>query len=171
MLPFKIPMHTHFGNYLLKDFNDIVLPKSIPFTPQTTGAWLLLSLALISLLFVLWWQLRKWQANAYRREAIMVLGGGPLSETIALVPSSLRRVAAMAYPNLPIGALTGAEWFNFLNHSAKVALFPLDIQKHLEAVSYQPPSVWMEQNELNTLSVKAALQWIELHDPEKLVSL
>lgn len=101
----------------------------------------------------------------------MVLSGGPIEDSVALVPSSLRKVASKAYPGLPVSSLSGAEWFHFLNTSAKTPLFPASLQKHLQAVAFQPPLVWKYKKELNALSVEAALEWIAQHEPQKEITL
>ncbi|GEM81201.1 DUF4381 domain-containing protein [Vibrio superstes] len=166
-----LPKPQIFGNYLLKGFNDIMLPQAVSFKPQTFGAWAALIVILASVALVVWWQVHRWNINAYRRAAVKNLSASSADDAIALVPSQLRQVANQAYPDLAIGGLTGEEWFDFLNLSAESVLFTADIQQHLEAVTYQSPDVWENNNKLNLSSVEAAVQWIEKHMPQKRVSL
>ncbi|MFV8408531.1 DUF4381 domain-containing protein [Vibrio harveyi] len=167
MISFNVPQPTQFGNYMLKDFNEIIFPEAISFAPNTLGAWALICLVVVCLTALVVWLIYRWHKNAYRREALKVLSGGPIGDTVALVPSSLRKVASQAYPQLSVGILSGAEWFQFLNTSARTPLFPDSIQKHLQEVAFQPPLVWKYNTELNTLSVEAAIQWIAQHKPQK----
>lgn len=171
MISFDVPQPTKFGNYMLKDFNEIVFPDAISFAPDTLGAWAVISLFAMCLLSLVAWLVYRWHRNAYRREALMVLRGGPIEDSVALVPSSLRKVASQAYPDVHVGSLSGADWFQFLNSSAKTPLFPTSLQKHLQAVAFQPPLVWKYKKDLNALSVEAALEWIAKHQPQKEVTL
>ncbi|GEA52251.1 hypothetical protein VIN01S_30550 [Vibrio inusitatus NBRC 102082] len=158
-----IPKPEIFGNYLLKGFNSIILPKPISFFPQTLSAWLLI--VGISLLFIgfLGWLGYRWHKNAYRRKAISLLRSVSEEEATALVPHLLRKVAAETCLGNPVSALNGIEWISFLNRSTKQALFTPRIQQHLQVVSFQPPCGWQDEKELNTLLVDSASKWIKIH--------
>lgn len=171
MFNLQTPKPRIFGNYLLKDFNDVVVPNSISLAPSTPAAWGLIIVIAAVLVLAIWWLIHLWHLNAYRREALAALRQCPHGNAVAMIPSCLRQVAAKAYPNLQVGALTGSEWFEFLNASAKSTLFSSDIQQHLDAVEYQSPKVWEKKDELNTRLFEATLQWIEKHQPEKAISL
>ncbi|MDA0110037.1 DUF4381 domain-containing protein [Vibrio sp. La 4.2.2] len=171
MFTYQIPEPEVFGNYMLKGFNGIIMPKYVSLTPKTPAAWGLILCLVVILALTIWWQIHKWRANAYRRKAISLLHRLPLEQGIALIPNELRQVASIAYPNLPIGTLTGQEWYEFLNSSAKTTIFTKAIQKHIEAIAFQNPRVWTSNVELNSQCLSAAIDWIAHHGAEKGVSL
>ncbi len=87
-----------WGNYLLEAIVETKAPDTISFLPQTI-AWQLTFIVLIMMMFRKGYQ--KWkdyQANAYRREALLWLSQCSLTkeEDIRQLPALLRKTAILA---------------------------------------------------------------------------
>ncbi|TCU03213.1 DUF4381 domain-containing protein (plasmid) [Rhizobium sullae] len=90
--------------------------------PQTWG-WLVVALALVTAV-LLWCAIayRRWRRNAYRREALKLLGevaaamGNPDTKEQAVndLGELLKRTALAAWPREEVAATSGAEWVAFL---------------------------------------------------------
>lgn len=97
---------------------DVTAPPPISYWPQTAG-WSVLAALLAALLaWTLWRRFRRWQALAYRREAMAALERlGPRLADAATRPSALREVAAIVkrtqleeLSRPAIAPLSGAAW-------------------------------------------------------------
>jgi len=111
----------------LDRLHDIVAPGPVPLWPPAPG-WLFL-LALLSVL-VFAGLVRAFahrQRNRYRREALSRLhrlerashGGGRTDEVLLGLSELLKRVAVTSYPRAQVAALTGDEWFAFLDRTGR----------------------------------------------------
>jgi len=104
----------------LRSLKDIALPPPVSFLPQTWG-WLLVAVLLAAAALI--WAMvayRKWQRDAYRREALkrlddietaMVQGK---AEAIDALCELVKRAALSAWPRAEVAALSGAEWATFV---------------------------------------------------------
>lgn len=100
---------------LIERLEPVPEPPAISMMPQTAGwIWLgLLVLALIS--WLIWSGRRRWNRNAYRRQALRELP--ECTSDAAKMAELLRRTALGAYPRDKIAALYGQEWLVFLDES------------------------------------------------------
>lgn len=98
-------------------------PELISWWPLAPGWWLLCGLLLLLLLSLTWWLLRRYRANAYRRQALRQLDqlqesfrlDGDSMNTLAAVNALLKAVALRAYPRRDIAASSGGDWQAFLD--------------------------------------------------------
>ena len=61
----NFPRPEVFGNYMLKDFGDIVLPADLAWWPIQPGWWVLLAALLLAASIYSYRRYRHWQRNAY----------------------------------------------------------------------------------------------------------
>ena len=105
-----------FGNYALGDFNEVVSPPPIDWLPQTPGWYVVGAFLLALLLRQVWFRLRYWYRNRYRREALRRLEGLPGTESLAAEVNQLLKLCAMAAcSRAEVARLSGPEWPCFLN--------------------------------------------------------
>lgn len=109
-----------FGNYLLKDFGDIVLPADLPWWPIQPGWWGLLALLVMLCCFYGWRRYRHWRRNAYRREAVAALSA---MTTLRDMNRIIKRATVAAYPSDATAQMWGAVWIEYLNRKTATACF------------------------------------------------
>ena len=111
----------------LQQLHDIVEPAAPAFWPPAP-AWYFVGAALLLLVMMAGvWLWRRWQANAYRRQALAELAAlraGPQSiappyERTSALASLLRRVALHGAAREKIAALTGDAWIEYLSKQSK----------------------------------------------------
>ncbi|MBB2750854.1 UNVERIFIED_ORG: hypothetical protein GGI57_001530 [Rhizobium aethiopicum] len=106
----------------LRSLKDIALPPPVSIMPQTWG-WLLVAVLLAAA--ALTWAVvayRRWQRNAYRREALKRLAvietaiGNPQgqAEAAEALCELVKRTALSAWPRAQVAGLSGAEWAKFV---------------------------------------------------------
>lgn len=107
----------------LERLHDIIVPPPTPWWPPAPGwLWLIALLALVVFAVTIHGLIR-WQANRYRREALAELkrlaapGSNPPASALAGMSQLLKRTALTAFPRSDVAALTGAEWFAFLDRT------------------------------------------------------
>jgi hypothetical protein len=155
----------------LRTLKDIVVPSPVSWMPQTWGWKLLASILVACVLVALVLAIRRFRANAYRREALRMLDEidarihDPLLRTQALedLASVLKRTALAAWPRQKVAALSGNTWADFLQEQgddeASHALARLvdDLEYHFPELSTTLP------NDVCNGLVEAARRWIERH--------
>jgi hypothetical protein len=97
----------------LDALRDIALPPLVPWWPLAPGWYLLIGLLFLAAVVGGWRIWRRWQANAYRREALRALA--------ALDPHDLgghaelvRRTALAEAPRSSVAPLNGRAWIDYL---------------------------------------------------------
>lgn len=167
----KPALPDEFGNPWMSNLEEITLPEPIAWTPQTIG-WLLLAVAL--LLFVGWlaWRLvRRWRANAYRREALDRIGeiDGSLQDVAARsralreLPELIKRVALAAYPRTDVARLSGEAWLGFLDGAIGTTQFTRGPGRALPGLAYDPAAAAsMTEPEAKAL-LKLVRSWTRKH--------
>jgi hypothetical protein len=155
----------------IDQLQELALPPTISYMPQTWGWWLLLALVLLGGL--LWaaryyWQ---WQRDRYRREALARLKqlqpllAEPSQQVAALrqLPELLKRVA-LSMPGRPaVGSLGASDWQAFLERTSRAPL-PEDFARQLADLAYAPDSRVQalaagQGQQLLTLCTR----WVETH--------
>lgn len=113
----------------LRSLKDIAIPEPISWMPQTWG-WALVAglLAVITLVLGLR-RLRRYRANAYRREALLLLHD--IEEKISDparrhdgvhdLAELLKRVALAGWPREEVATISGASWVKFLGEHGNPA--------------------------------------------------
>ena len=105
---------------LLDRMHDIVVPAPVSLAPQTVAWWVLLAWAVAVGLLAGGRLLRRWQANAYRREALRLLEA--IADDASMLPAAragqiatlLKRTAVTAFPRHQVASLYGEAWAEFL---------------------------------------------------------
>ncbi|WP_350019312.1 DUF4381 domain-containing protein [Rhizobium sp. ZPR4] len=159
------------ANVALRSLHDISVPEPVSWMPQTWG-WALVVVCILLVLAVYGFRaFRRYQRNAYRREALELLV--EIAETIQ-VPATrqqgiddlaelVKRTALAGWRREQVAPLTGANWNAFLASSAdndeSVVLKRLfdDLEYHDGTPFQHLPS-----SELTQL-VQDARHWIEGH--------
>lgn len=155
----------------LRSLHDIAVPEPVSWVPQTWG-WgvLAAAMAVMLVLLCLRWTLR-YRANAYRREALLLLTAieGRLrlpesrQEGVRELGELLKRTALAAWSREEVASLSTADWVRFLDaHDDGQAGFALerlldDFEYHGKDVVADLPS-----NVCSDLVV-ATRNWIERH--------
>lgn len=135
-------------------------PEPISLWPQTAGAWTLCALLLGIALYFAWRLWRRYQANAYRREALAQLAH-PTTDP-AQIAEIVRRTALAAYPRTEVASLTANDWLDFLNHRTPRPLFVDAVAQTLLAAPYRPGRI---DDERVTALHRAASDWVRQHRP------
>ncbi|WP_244656237.1 MULTISPECIES: DUF4381 domain-containing protein [unclassified Rhizobium] len=154
----------------LRSLNDIVLPDPVSMMPQTWG-WLVVAALLTAActIAVFRW-VRRYRADAYRREALAMLGTirhlleHPTTrrEGVLRLGVLLKRTALAAWPRSEVASLSNADWAEFLaNHgdtdTRTLEWLLTDFEYHdADAVAHLPSHV--RDDVLAT-----ARAWIERH--------
>ena len=150
-----------FGGEQMWGLKELAYPDATPFLPQTIG-WLVVALIVAA---VLTWLLlrtrRRWQDNAYRREALDAIEGMRADPAgAAQLPFILRRSALVAYERRDVASLRGAEWTGWLNESAGRELFSADAAATFDQLAYGREV--FSPAELEPL-LAASREWVRLH--------
>ncbi len=129
----------------LPQLHDIHLPGNASIWPLAIGWWVLLTLLLITAIWLLlkWHKQRKIKAQ---RDMIFSkletlekkLQNKPDNQAIAEINTLLRQLAVNYYPRTKIASLTGARWLQFLDQSGKTKDFTKGAGRILIDAPYQP---------------------------------
>lgn len=92
-------------------------PAPVSMVPATAGWTVLAVLLALAVLWLLWWGVRRWRANAYRRAALAELAAA--GDDPAAITAILRRTALAAWPRTRVASLHGEEWLRFLDATAR----------------------------------------------------
>ncbi|MBK9625244.1 MAG: DUF4381 domain-containing protein [Rhodocyclaceae bacterium] len=113
----------------LRQLQDIVEPAAPAFWPPAP-AWYFVGAALLLLVMMaMVWLWRRWQANAYRRQALGELAAlrdgaqsiAPPNERISALASLLRRVALHGAAREQVASLSGSAWIEYLSKQSKTS--------------------------------------------------
>ncbi len=149
----------------LAALNPLREPDPIAWWPPAPGWWLLLALVALLGLLALWLFVKRYRANAYRREALSQLqrsyeayrGGADKSAFLAQTNALLKAVALQAYPRRAVAASSGEAWFRFLNSQlADTEQFPPEFM----LAAYRKDCPEIDAERLNHV----ARSWIKCHE-------
>ncbi len=135
-------------------------PVAVPFTFETVGWPILAGIVIIAGLCIAIWQIRKYNRNRYRREALAELeqvSAGQIDLAHSFV--ILKRTAITAFSREKVGNLAGTAWLQFLEESGKkveLVVFEKDIE-NLIYKGISPKKSIEERLLLNTE------KWIRTH--------
>ncbi|MBB3541085.1 MULTISPECIES: DUF4381 domain-containing protein [unclassified Rhizobium] len=155
----------------LRSLKDISLPPAVSWMPQTWG-WAVLAAILMLILvtvFLLW--LRRYRANAYRRDALALLAGveakirDPETQQSGVQDLAvlLKRVALAGWPRNDVASLAGAAWVKFLEvHGDRTSSQAL--QAVLDDLEYHASKgIGATQPNTGAELIAGARNWIERH--------
>jgi len=158
----SFPLPEVWGNYMLKDFGEIVMPEDIAWWPIQPGWWVLLSIILITLGWYLYRRYRHWKRNAYRRLALKQLS---TMTSLRDMNGILKHAAVAAFPAEPIADLWGSEWIEYLNTKTRVPCFAGGDGDRYQLLLTQPQDNWPDDISQLQGRTKA---WLEQHQEAKL---
>jgi len=95
----------------LDNLHDLITPPSIPLWPPAPGWYVLSALLILTLLWTGRRHWKQWQANKYRREALLLLQSCEHVDEIAVI---LRRTALVIAPRHLIADKRGPDWPDWL---------------------------------------------------------
>lgn len=151
----------------LDNLRDIVLPPPAPWLPPAVG-WRIIAAALAAAAVIaLWRAVRRWRANAYRREALRRLGAvdasgeSPASAAADLL-AILKRAALAAYPRAAVANLTGPQWAGFLDDTGGTKDFTAGPARDLWPLAYGAPAGGADLGG----AFDAARRWLRRHRVE-----
>lgn len=105
-----------------EDIQGIIEPSPVPFTFDTLG-WKIVGVVLLLILIRIALKLyRRYQKNAYKREAIDLISSLEKSSEhvpFETVSAALKKVALISYGREAVAALSGLSWLAFLQEKGK----------------------------------------------------
>ncbi len=157
----------------LQNLNDIVLPATVGWWPLATGWYFLIGLSLIGLALLGFRSMRAWVRDRYRRAALHELQlledrinrGEERDANLRQIPILLKRAALSAYPRSQVAALTGKDWFHFLNTTAKIPSFTEAITITLNNISYSTGEISAVDSPATTALLHTSRKWLQNHQP------
>lgn len=113
-----------FGTVGHRDFVEIVVPETVPFTPQTSAWFFLVAVLLLALAWTLRRAIQRYRGNAYRRLALAELRilqqdlQKNRDQAVQQLPRLLKRAALGAFSRTDVAALSGQAWVDFMKGTA-----------------------------------------------------
>lgn len=156
-----------WGNYLLKNLAETTAPNAINWWPQTI-AWQVLFVAMLVYIgFNVYRAIKKYQNNAYRREALAWLKKLPpyqINEPDTIyrqLPSLLRKVALSGYKRDEVCLLSNKSWLQWLDQQCEKTSFTKIPIFTLNQLAYVP-AYDIDANTMDNLVTEITL-WIKYH--------
>jgi len=146
----------------ITDLGSLIEPDPIKFSFETTGWYVLLILIIISISVLFYRWLKKYQSNAYRREALKEITNfqkQPIISSVDNIMILLKKVAMHAYGRQEVASLTGETWYSYLESKGKNTAFMKIGQRIAENIYEEKP---MENKTLDELVVLSK-RWIKTH--------
>jgi hypothetical protein len=103
----------------LDNLRDIVEPAAVSWWPPAIGWWLLLGVILVVAAVFACRALRRWQADAYRRAALVELRSAGSNAEVSVI---LKRTALAAFPRVDVASLSGQRWCQWLGETSGIQL-------------------------------------------------
>lgn len=161
----------------LDQLRDIHLPDQISWMPTALGWWILAAVAIISITTLIVLGLRWYRSQAYRREAIRILGDIK-SASLSVVECSrqcqqlLKRTSLHVAPRISIAQLSGDKWIAFLNDHCKQNVFDQTLSNQWQNALYQPEhaSSEFESTQFQSRLISACETWLKQHRKKKVNS-
>jgi Domain of unknown function (DUF4381) len=139
----------------LDRLHDLVLPPAVPLWPLAPGWYVVFTLALVAAAWMAFRAWKRWQSNAYRREALRELAW---LQTPAAIAELLRRTALAIAPRPVIAEKTSTAWLDWLAAEIPEPM-PDTVRTQLTTGVYGPPAASQELNALRDY----ASRWITRH--------
>ena len=142
----------------LDRLHDIALPPAVAWWPPAPGWYVVFTLALVAAAWMAFRAWKRWQSNAYRREAARELAslGSP-----AAIAELLRRTALAIAPRSVIAEKTGTAWLDWLAAQFPEPM-PDTVRAQLTTGVYGRPAASRELSALRDY----ATRWITRHRQE-----
>lgn len=155
----------------LENLNDIVMPADVGWWPLAGGWYALAAVVIILLAWYIIKSVKDWKANAYRRAALAELqslvdnAGDQDSRAAGLrkLPALLKRTALSVYPREDVAALSGDDWFRFLNSKVSKPSFSPQAFDLLNRVAYTTGDLTDIGDDAVRSLVDACKSWLKHH--------
>jgi len=149
----------------LANLHPLRQPELIGWWPLAPGWWLLLSIALLGAAALVYFLVRRYRANAYRRRALQQLQrlqqeylvDHDASDYLAKTNALLKSVALVSYPQREVAARSGDEWLIFLNSRLGAAE---QFEQGFVTGAYQRVCPQMDMEQMH----RSATTWIKRHE-------
>lgn len=142
----------------------LIEPERIAYSFNTLGWMIVLGILLLSLILLLLIRWRKYQKNAYRREAITAINNILLDakqHNYFLINELLKKTSIKRYGRRKVAPLYGVEWFKFLKSTIVSKDIPdFDFEAFTIAIYQQGNTI---DNELTLDFKEFALLWVNKH--------
>ncbi|TWT81382.1 hypothetical protein CA13_28340 [Planctomycetes bacterium CA13] len=138
----------------LKDLRDIVVPEPVAWWPLAVGWWVLLGITLVTGLYLATRAWQKWQANAYRRAALVELEQANSASTMTQI---LKRTALCVFPREEVASLSGQPWCDWLRERGDQPMTS-STERYLSSDAFRDADI-VDQQELRDY----VAGWIRLH--------
>ena len=142
----------------LDRLHDIALPPAVAWWPPAPGWYVVFTLALVAAAWMAFRAWKRWQSNAYRREAVRELASLGSSAAIAEL---LRRTALAIAPRSVIAEKSGTAWLDWLAAQFPEPM-PDTVRAQLTTGVYGRPAASRELSALRDY----ATRWIARHRQE-----
>lgn len=159
--------NSYWGNYLLKELVETNSPNDVSWWPQTQGWQIVLALIALFLFTKIYQSYKKYQTNAYRRNAIKWLSNLPNFIDIdkqpiyRQMPALLRQTAIKAFNRRQVCQLQKQQWEQWLDSHCEYTAFSENHRHLLHQLAYSPrPNISSAQ--MHLLTAEIAL-WIKFH--------
>jgi len=157
----------------LQNLNDIVLPPAVDWWPLAPGWYVLAGLLVLVLAWFGYRSVRRWQANRYRRAALIELqqlsrgmeDASMREACLRQVPVLLKRAAVSAYPRSQVAALTGAPWVQFLNSTLSRPVFTPVVGCYLDQLAYETGNLHAIDAQARAELLASSRKWLQSHRP------
>ena len=152
----------------LQNLNDIVMPAEVAWWPLAPGWYVLVSVVLILLAYLVYRKLQQVKKNRYRvlalRELSELRQGAGTADWLQL-PSLLKRAALSAWPRNDVAALSGEDWHRFLDRTASTDQFCSGAGPVLDSLAYREANYAAGDRRLDEL-IDAIEFWLKNHRNE-----
>ena len=150
----------------LDQLRDIHLPDAVSYWPLAPGWWIVAAIATTTIAVTAVIIYRRYQRNAYRREAATMLAtisqlrlDGDQTQYLQQLNHLLKQTALTVDKRDLISSLSGQSWLEFLDRSSKTSAFTEGVGRILADGPYQPS---VKEDDLSALH-QLAEQWIREH--------
>lgn len=142
----------------------LIEPERIAYSFNTLGWLIVLGILLLSLALFLLIRWRKYQKNAYRREAITKINNidqVPQQQHFFLINEILKKTSIQRFGRRKVAPLYGIEWFEFLKSTIASKTVPnYDFESFTMAIYQQDNEI---DNKLTQDFTEFALLWLNKH--------
>jgi hypothetical protein len=155
----------------LDNLHDIVAGPPIPisFAP---GLYFLTVAAFALIGWAVWYEWRRWKANAYRRAALGELkalearasSADQRGQALADVAALLKRTALAAWPRETVASLSGADWLEFLDRTGAGPPFSKGAGRLIAEIPYNPRAAEHIDAKSTSELFEIAKSWVTKHE-------
>jgi hypothetical protein len=143
---------------LIQQLAPLRTPDPIGFWPLAPVWWVVVGLLVIALGFLYFQWLKRYQRNAYRREALKWLSElQEANSDVHALSGALKATALNAYEATSVASLSDESWPNFLRDScSKLSSDALDVlsrahapnPESLSALDWRDAALWVKHHEV-----------------------